>query len=308
MLIISDLDNFQPPWNQAVICLGDFDGIHLGHRKLIQKVIRKSSNLLKPVLVTYDPSPKKVLSRLKTDSNIYTREEKIIILQSFNLFAAIFVPFNIEMSRFSAKYFLKNILIDKLKASHIILGYDHQFGRNRHGNYKYVKMAEKKYHHTTEQIKSFRYGGAPISSTRIRILLKKGEIKKANKQLGSPFLIMGTVIRGRQRGRKFGIPTANLHIPPEKLIPREGVYFCIAQYGSHTYKAVVNIGFNPTFANVDLSIEAHLLNFHFTIYGETLKLFFHDKIRDEIKFESIDSLKKQILKDIAYAKSKTVKL
>ena len=308
MEIISDIKDLQVSWQKATITLGDFDGFHLGHRRLIKKMIRSANENAPPVLVTYDPSPKKVLSRLRTDSNIYTKEEKIIILQRFPIRAGVFIPFDLQMAQMSASHFLKNILIDTLKASHIILGHDHCFGRNRHGNYSYLKKARTKYDFEVNQIKAVSYHGLQVSSSRIRKLLKEGDIKSANKLLVSPYLIMGVVIRGRQRGRQLGLPTANLRIPPEKLIPKEGVYYCSVQYGSEIFKSVVNIGFNPTFENVDISIEAHILNFNRNIYGETLKLYFHERIRDEKKFNTLDELKMRIQTDIDFAKKKKIKV
>lgn len=299
MEIISDLDEFTARWPQCVLTLGDFDGLHRGHRKLINTAVRMGEKLKLPaIVVTYDPSPKKVLKKLKTDSNIYTRQEKVILLQKFNLRAVVFLAFNKKMAKMQASVFLQNIIIDKLRARHIVIGYDHTFGHNRHGNFNYLKKAGQKHHFTVEQIKPVRLFRETVSSTKIRSYLENGNVKKANRLLGHAYMMQGTVVLGKQRGRLLGIPTANLHVDHEKLIPGQGVYYCMAQYGPKLYRSVVNIGFNPTFQNNKMTIEAHILNFNSEVYGEVLKLFFIQRIRNEKKFSSIGDLKKQIQKDI----------
>jgi len=305
MQIINDLNNFNANWNESVVCLGDFDGFHRGHKKLIQNTVSWALKTGRdPILITYDPSPKKVLKKLKHDSNIYTKAEKISLLQEFNLRAVIFIPFNLKMAKMTASDFLKQVLLKKIKAKNIVLGYDHHFGRNRHGNFKYLNLASKRYDFSVRQIKPFKLWQETVSSTKIRKFLVDGLLSKANRFLGSPYIIMGTIIKGKQRGRQFGVPTANLHIESEKLLPQTGVYFGYARYGDKKYKAVINIGKNPTFNNQNISIEANILNFSKDIYGETLTICLQEKIRDEKKFDSIDELKEQIFKDIQKAKKK----
>lgn len=299
MQIISDIENFDADWKNCVMTLGDFDGLHKGHRYLLKKTVAEAiKNHMPAVLVTYDPSPKKVLQKMKHDSNIYTSDEKIILLQEFKLRAAVLLPFNKKMSEMPASDFLKKILLNKLHAGHIVLGYDHKFGRNRHGNFKYLKMASERYNFKVERISPIQWRGRPVSSTRIRNLLSSGKIKEANRLLGAPYLIMGPVIRGKERGRTLGIPTANLLIAPDKLIPAQGVYFGSAQYGAKKYRCVINIGNNPTFENVQLSVEAHLDGFNEEIYGQLLKIYFLGRLRDEKKFSGHDTLIKQIKEDI----------
>lgn len=305
MQIISQLEEFEAPWDGCVLTLGDFDGMHRGHRKLIDSTLKHAKKLNLPaVVVTYHPSPKKVLKKLSTDSKIYTRDEKIILLRQYPLRATVFIPFTLELAKMKASDFLQKILLEKMKARHIIIGHDHCFGYSRKGNFEYLKLASRKNNYYVNQIKAVRANRETVSSTKIRDYLKEGRIKKANNLLDYPYIISSTVILGKQRGRLLGVPTANLHIHPEKLIPKAGVYYCIAQYGANKYKAVVNIGFNPTFKNVDISVEAHLIGFDQDIYGENLKLFFLERIRDEKKFENIDQLKAQIFIDIDKVKKK----
>ncbi|MCB1200660.1 MAG: bifunctional riboflavin kinase/FAD synthetase [Leptospiraceae bacterium] len=305
MQIISDIENFQAPWDHCVATLGDFDGLHRGHRTLIDKTIQSSSQQGRDtILVTYDPSPKKVLQKLKFDSRIYLRDEKIFLLQHFNLRAAVFLPFDLNMARMTGKRFLYDILIKKLKIKEFFLGYDHKFGLNRRGDFHYMQLASRRDSFTVHQTSSVNMDdGTIISSSAIRKLLRSGDIHRANDLLGYPFFVMGQVIPGRQRGRQLGVPTANLNIPPEKIIPGEGVYFCAVLFGGQMLKAVANIGFNPTFANIDLSVEIHILDFSRDIYGETLRVFFFEKIRAEKKFSNVEELKSQIFNDIERARN-----
>ena len=303
MRIISSLDDYNPPWEGCVLTMGDFDGIHRGHRKLIKKTLQQAkADGLASVLLTYEPSPKKVLGRYEYDGTLYTKAEKIMILKNFPLEAVIFLPFDEKIAKITAKDFLQKILLDQLKTRRIIIGYDHKFGRNRRGNHHYLKLAQSRYHFDVRLIKVVKRFNRIASSSLIKDLLRAGKIKEVGELLGAPYFILGKVIPGKQRGRELGVPTANLKVPADKLIPKKGVYFCTARFDGHTFKAVVNIGQNPTFENTDLSIEAHLLDFDMDIYDKTLTLFFIKRLRDEKRFSGLDELKREINKDIQYAK------
>ena len=309
MEIISSLDNYTPNWEGCVLTMGDFDGMHTGHRKLIKTTIQQAEKLtLASVLLTYDPSPKKTLQKLKHDESIYTRVEKIMLLQNFSLHAVIFLPFNKDILHMTAKSFLKNILLKQLKVKKLIFGYDHKFGRNRHGNYKYLNLAQRKYDFKVKSIKEVKMFKRTVSSSRIRKLLKEGQIASINRFFFVPYFIQGTVILGKQRGKTMGIPTANLKVSPDKLLPKAGVYFCITRRDKCSFITVVNIGKNPTFEHdkIDLSIEAHLLDFDENIYNELLTLFFIHRIRDEKKFLNVEQLKEQIAIDIKQAKKMAI--
>lgn len=302
MKIISDIESLFWKERNSVITLGDFDGFHAGHRKLIETTLSYAAeNDLSPILVTYDPSPKSVLRKRRFDEQIYTKEEKISLLQEYGFDAVVFIPFDDTFVRMSARRFLHEILLHHLQAKHIIIGYDHHFGYNRRGNYTYLSGAAQRYDFSVEQIKPFILKHETVSSSLIRQLLRAGEVCKANEFLASPFFLIGTVIHGQQRGKKLGIPTANLHVMPEKILPREGVYMGRIAIGSRIKNAVVNVGFNPTFSNIDLSVEAHILDFDEDIYGQTVKLEILRRIRDERKFESVDELIAQIHSDIEVA-------
>lgn len=307
MQIISDLDDFPQYWNETCITLGDFDGFHKGHQKLIYRMGEAAREKNLPsVLLTYDPSPKKILNKLKFDCQIFTKKEKIILAQRFPVDLILFFPFSEKTLKLTSTRFLEDILLKQLKMKHLVLGYDHHFGRNREGNYESLKLLSKDYGFTIEKVEKYFESERNYSSTVIRSLIKEGNLKEVNEILGHAYFMSSTVIKGYQRGRMMNIKTANLHIMPEKLIPRAGVYLGAVKYGSEILRCVINIGNNPTFKNSDMSIEVHILNFNRNIYGETIRLYFLERIRDEIKFESIDLLKEQIIKDIDFSKSRTI--
>ncbi len=303
MQIISDLDGYFAKWDKCILTLGDFDGIHKGHRKLIEQTLKLSSELNLPsVLVTYDPSPKKILVNLKYDSNIYSKEEKIILLQEYPFKALFFLPFDKKMSKLTAAKFLRHILLKKLKAHYIVIGHDHCFGLNRRGNYHYLKLASESLNFNVKQIEAVKEDDEVVSSSHVRKLLSEGNIQKANRFLAAPYRIHSTVVSGSKRGSALGIPTANLHISKDKFLPKEGVYYCLCKYEGKYFKAVTNIGRNPTFKNMNISVEAHLLEFNQNIYGEKITLLFMDRLRNEEKFANAELLKKKIQKDILNVK------
>lgn len=298
MLIVHNIYKFKPDWEHSSLTLGVFDGIHLGHQELLKK-IQKQKDSYKRVLVTYYPHPDLVLGKKKEEygTELYTYEEKLSLLQQYDIDVVVFLEFNSELANTSAEDYLKNILIDKLKAKYIVIGYDQCFGKNRQGNYQFLLEKSKKYDYIVEQIEPVLYENEIVSSSKIRQLIKDGYIEKANKMLGRTYCITGTVVKGFQRGRLIGFPTANLDIPITKVIPKIGVYRGFCEYGGKIYKTMMNIGYNPTFNNQLLSVEANILDFDLNIYGEQIKLYFCDRIRDEIKFASIEELKEQLKKD-----------
>jgi riboflavin kinase/FMN adenylyltransferase len=305
MQIVHNLQTFQPDWQHASLTLGVFDGIHLGHQALLKKIqIQKDS--YKRVLVTYHPHPDLVLGKIKEEYGIelFTYEEKLSLLQKYDIDVVVFLEFTKEFANTTAEDYLKNILIDKLRAKYIVIGYDQCFGKNRQGNYQFLLEKSKKYDFVVEQIEPVLFEGEVVSSSRIRNLLKNGEIEKANQLLNKYFYITGTVVKGFQRGRTIGFPTANLDIPTTKVIPKIGVYRGYCEYGGIYYRAMINIGYNPTFNNQLLSVEAHVLDFDKNIYGEQVRFLFVDRLRDEKKFSGIEELKEQLQKD----KEKTMEL
>ncbi len=298
-IISSPLDCLNIQWENCVITLGDFEGLHRGHQELISSMMKTAKKLKLPgIVVTYSPSPKKVLGKNKSPFDLYTQEEKISILRSYKIDGVIFLKFDYTLSQLTASKFLQNVLLSTLRASHITIGYDHCFGRNRHGHYTYLKLASKRYKFTINQIHMVSLLGNIISSSSIKTYIKQGRIELANRIIGRHFHIQAPVIPGKQRGKTLlGIPTANLDIPVNKLLPSKGVYACCVKYQNKLYQAVLNIGTNPTFDNTYLSVEVHIMNFEQDIYGKIIEIFFLKYLRKEIKFSNITSLKKQMMHD-----------
>ncbi len=304
MLVIHDPNSVRPEWDSCALTLGVFDGMHRGHQALINRVQKRSRNGRGAdrarVLVTYHPHPDLVLGKRDAGrSELFTYDEKLALYQKFDLDAVVFLPFTKELARMTALRYLKEILLAQLRARHIIIGYDQRFGRGRKGDYAFLKKMSRKYEFKVEQIGAVRYRGAIVSTSRIRGLIEAGSVSRANRLLGHEFFIDALIVRGKQRGATIGFPTANLAVPPTKTVPGGGVYTAVAEVGKSRFRAMVNVGVNPTFGNNQLSVEAHLLDFSGDLYGERLRLFFRDRLRDERKFESIDELKAQLQRDRA---------
>ncbi|MFN3604332.1 MAG: bifunctional riboflavin kinase/FAD synthetase [Leptonema sp. (in: bacteria)] len=305
MLIVHNIHKFIPDWEHSSLTLGVFDGIHLGHQELLKK-IQKQKDSLKRVLVTYHPHPDLVLKKRNEEygTELFTYEEKLSLLQEYDIDVVVFIEFNNELANTTAETYLKEFLINKLKAKYIVIGYDQCFGKNREGNYNFLLQKSKIYGYEVEQIEPVRLDGQVVSSSKIRALIKIGDIETANRMLGKSFFLTGTVVKGFQRGKWIGFPTANLDIPLTKVIPKIGVYRGFCEYAGSLFRAMINIGYNPTFQNQLLSVEAHILDFEKNIYGEQIRIYFFDRIRDEKQFSNVEELKEQLKKD----KTKTQEL
>ena len=303
MKIVHNLDNFTAPWKSSVLTLGVFDGMHLGHSALIDRLVRQDHDQAR-ILVTYDPHPDIILGKNKTDKRmeLFTYSEKLALLQQYDLDAVVFLPFTLELAGMSAEDYLKNILLGKLRAKKIIIGYDQVFGKNRQGDFIFLKQMSDEYSFYVEQVQAVRLGEEIISSSLIRTNLKNGNLMRANQMLGHDYCLSGLVIRGHARGATLGFPTANIDIPDTKVLPSEGVYTGTAEWSHNKFRTMINIGKNPTFGENYLSVEAHILDFYETIYGELLKITLKERIRDEIKFSNSDQLKAQLMLDLEKTK------
>jgi riboflavin kinase/FMN adenylyltransferase len=300
MYIVHDIENFEAYYDHSVLTLGVFDGMHRGHQQLISRLQKHSRRRSRPrVLVTYTPHPDLVLGKREQHRGceLFTYEEKLSLLQKFDLDIAVFLPFTLELARMTALRYLREIILGKLRADRIIIGYDQCFGRGRKGDYDFLKLMSRKYDYAVERIKAVKRKGDIISTSRIKYLLQKGAIEQANDLLGYEFFLTGMVVRGFQRGKTLGFPTANLEFPETKAIPAEGVYTAVAEWGGRKFRAMVNIGSNPTFQAENQTVEAHLLDFDTEIYGEQIRLFFYHRIRDVMPFDGPESLKAQLERD-----------
>ena len=283
----------------SVITIGTFDGVHIGHTKIINQLTTISlKNNLTSILLSFFPHPKMVLQNDNELKLINTIQEKEGLLNSLNLDYLIIKEFTKEFSRLSALEFVRDILVNKLNAKHIIIGYDHHFGRNRTANIEQLKEFGELYDFKVTEILAQDIDDIAISSTKIRKALINGEIKLANKFLGYNFFFSGDVVHGNNIGKTISFPTANIKVnQPYKLIPKNGVYIVKTIIDNQTTFGMMNIGYNPTFNGKQKSIEIHFLNFTKNIYHKNLTIEMIMRIRNEIKFNSVEDLKKQLEQD-----------
>ena len=282
----------------SVITVGTFDGIHLGHQQLIKKVIQISKEEhLKSIVLTFDPHPRSVLENSKNISLLNTFQEKENILIPFGLDFLVKKKFTAEFSKMSSIDFVKNILIDGLNLKHLVIGHDHHFGRNRTANITQLMEYSKLYHFKVTQVDAFKLNSISVSSTKIRNLIKDGNIDQANRFLGYNMFLSGRVVAGKGRGKKMGFPTANILLEKLKIKPGNGVYLISSKYAGIKIYGMMNIGNNPTFDDKSPSIEVHFFDFDQKIYDENIQMQIITRIRNEIKFSGSDELSNQLIED-----------
>lgn len=289
----------------TVIALGYFDGIHLGHQKLIKttKKIAKELNI-KSAVYTFKTHPLSILSPEKVPKLLFTNNKKIKIIQSLGIDFLIFPDFTHELMITKPEEFVKKVLIDKFNIKHVVIGFNYRFGYKELGTPDILINLGKKYGFDVTIIDPVKVNDTTISSTNIRKLIQNGEVQMAKKFLGCYYSISGKVVKGKGLGRKMSMPTANIKIDNTIALPQNGVYKTIVQYDNTKYSAVTNIGSNPTFINHPYSIESYILNFNKDIYNKEIEIFFLEWIREEKKFNSLDELATQVKRDIEFVKSK----
>ncbi len=303
MKIIQDLETIKTPFKSAVITIGNFDGVHIGHQALFHEVIERADSLDgTAIAMTFDPHPIRVISKNGHPPLITLVEQKMELIEKAGIDVLICIPFTMDFAALSARHFVEDILVKRIGMKVIIVGQDYTFGNRREGNVDLLmQYADELGFEVTvaDWIQSSRIGNNRISSTAIRKLVINGQMKRAGKMLGRNYQIRGTVTRGRDRGGKLlGVPTANISLYDE-LCPRVGVYAVIVKHEGKRYPGVANIGYSPTFDDHVFTVEAHILNFKKDIYGEKIMVDFVQRLRDEKKFSSIDELAEQISQDIA---------
>ena len=294
-MIREKLENYSSK-TPSVITIGTFDGVHIGHRKIINQLttISSTDNLVS-ILLSFFPHPKMVLQSNNDIKLINTINEKQDLLNALNLDFLIIKEFTKEFSRLSALEFVRDILVNKLNAKHIIIGYDHHFGRNRTANIQQLREFGELYDFTVTEILAQDIDNIAISSTKIRKALKNGDIKLANNYLGYNYFFNGTVIHGNNIGQTISFPTANIKIDESyKLVPKNGVYIVKSFIDNKCVFGMMNIGTNPTFNRKNQSIEIHFLDFNKNIYNQSLSVEMITRIRSEKKFSSVENLKKQL--------------
>lgn len=284
---------------KTILTLGTFDGVHLGHQKILNKLVQESLDKnWESILLTFFPHPRMVLKQDSQIQLLNTIEEKSNLIKKTGINNLIIHPFDATFSELSAEDFVKKILIDQLNLGKIIIGYDHKFGKNRSADINDLITLGKKYDFEVEQISAQEIDDISISSTKIRKALLNGNIDLANQYLGYNYTLEGNVINGKKLGRTIEFPTANLKIDKNyKLIPEIGVYVASSQINAKTVYGMMNIGNNPTVKGTSKSIEIHFFDFNQDIYNQDLKVELLTRIRNENKFNSIECLKEQLKKD-----------
>lgn len=284
-----------------VLTIGTFDGVHIGHKKIIDQLNEEATKIGgESVLFTFFPHPRMVIfpesHGLKL---IQTQEEKLEKLKEMGLQNVIVFPFTFEFSRLTALEFVRDMLVNQLHVKKLVIGYDHQFGKNREGSIHFLRDVAETYEFEVIEIPAQDIDAVHVSSTKIREALLTGDIEKANDYLGAPFELIGKVVKGKQLGRTIGFPTANLKLANElKIIPQNGVYAVKVFYQENCFEGMMNIGIRPTIESEnDTTIEVHIFDFDQTIYGESLRVELYKKTRDEQKFNGIDALKNQLKSD-----------
>ncbi|QQY80693.1 riboflavin kinase/FMN adenylyltransferase [Keratinibaculum paraultunense] len=289
---------------KTAIALGNFDGVHIGHKYLIEDNIQKAIEMcLKPGVLLFKNHTKNVLKENSKSVPILTsNEQKLKILKNLGVEVVFTLNFNENIMKLSGEEFVDKIIIDLLNAKLVTVGFDYRFGYKAVGDCRYLKELGIKKGFKTNIIRPITIDNEIVSSTRIRQLLMEGNIKKANKFLGRYYTILGQVIKGSNRGTKLGFPTANINPIDNYIIPKNGVYKTITVLKDQQYLSLTNIGFNPTFNEKNFKVENHILNFNNNIYGKIIEIMFMDFIREDIKFDTTEKLIEQIKKDICYVK------
>ena len=298
MKIFNNIQSYSPE-KESILTIGTFDGVHIGHNKILTKLVEESKkNNLSSLIMTFFPHPRMVLQKSQEIKMIDTIDEKIHLFEKTGVDNLIIQPFDENFSKIRAKKFVEEILVKKLKIKHIIIGYDHRFGKDREASVEDLKKFGLNYMFTVEEIAAQEIHSIAISSTKIRNAILKGEIKKCNEYLGRNFMLTGEVVHGDGLGKKINFPTANIEIiDTYKIIPKNGVYLVKTIINSEIYFGMMNIGVRPTIGGKNKSLEIHFFNFKDNIYNKTISVEIICKIRDEEEFSSIDELKIQLKKD-----------
>lgn len=299
MRVHQSIENYDHKDQSSILTIGTFDGVHIGHQKIIERLNEiKVDRNEKSMILTFFPHPRMVLDHRNDIKMLTTMEEKTQLLEKFGLNELIIEPFTLEFSRLSAFEFVRNILVNQLHLKKLVIGYDHQFGKNREGNFEQLIEYGDLYHFSVEKISAQEIEKVSVSSTKIRKAIENGDMETANSYLGYAYLLTGEIIQGMGIGRKINFPTVNLDIKEDyKLIPKKGVYIVKGHFDKQINFGIMNIGFRPTVGGKGQTIEIHLFDFHGDLYGKKMQVEVLKRLRDEQKFASVDELAGQISKD-----------
>ena len=305
MKVFDSIDQYKPESQSAVLTIGTFDGVHIGHQTIINRLnqIKDAAGDEKSMILTFFPHPRRILDHSNDIKMLTTLEEKIMLLERFGLDQLIIEPFTQEFSKLSALDFVRNILVNRISVKKLVIGYDHQFGKNREGNFDQLAEYGELYNFSVEKIPAQEVKEVSVSSTKIRKAIESGNIETAYNYLGYHYLLTGKIVKGQGLGRKINFPTVNLKIEENyKLIPKKGVYVVRCHFDDHSVYGIMNIGFRPTVGGEGKTIEIHLLDFQGDLYGKKMQVEVLHRLRDEIKFSSVDVLAKQIENDESVAR------
>ena len=295
MEVIHNISNYKPQ-KAGILTIGTFDGVHIGHQKIISNLVATAKKEdLCGIVLTFFPHPRIVLQKDNQMKLIDTLEEKRKIIESLGVEVLIIQPFTLHFSRMTATEYTRDILVNSLNISRLIIGYDHRFGRNRKATVQDLKEFGEQYKFTVDEIPAQDIESIAISSTKVRNAIISGEMKKANQFLGRPFSVSGKIVKGDEIGRKIGYPTANLEIEEDyKLQPQNGVYLIQCHWDNQKYFGMMNVGKRPTVSGKKNQIETYFFNFEGDLYGKKLKIDLLEKIRDEKKYKSLEILRNQL--------------
>lgn len=300
MQIIRGIESF-PEGISSCVTIGTFDGLHIGHKLILQQLISKAAEMgLKSAVITFDPHPRQVLAPGAKVDFVLSQDEKIEAFSRTGIDYLIIHPFSMEFASLSARSFIADVLCKKLGMRHLIKGFNNHFGKDRLSDISIISQYGKEMGFTATEVQRQSLGSISASSTAVRELIRQGEVDRAAQILGYEFMFSGNVVHGRHIGTQLGFPTANIEIPdPNKIVPMPGVYKGITMLGRRPYPVMLNIGSNPT-VNPDSSktlIEAHIIGYSGDLYGKRVTITLNRRIRSEQKFDSLKSLRKQLEKD-----------
>jgi len=302
MIIMSSLSELPDNFGPCVLTLGNFDGVHLGHRELFRSLIKSARQLGCPsVVCTFNPHPLKFLAPDKAPRLLNTEEEKQRLIAASHVDYLLNIPFTREFAKMPPEQFVDDILVGRLNVCKLIVGYDYAFGKDRKGDGGFLQRYGENHNFKVEVLQPVGADGLPYSSTRIRNLITEGRVAEVVNLLGRQYNLEGRVVPGFQRGRKMGFPTANLETDKE-LLPAPGVYAVKVRFDQQEYSAVANLGNRPTFSDGLSTIEVHLLDFSGDLYGQRMRMYFVERLRDEKKFSDLGALSEAIADDVLGAR------
>ena len=306
MKIIQRIEEIQQPFHNAVITIGNFDGVHIGHQALLHTVIERADAIGgTAVVMTFEPHPIRVLAKNGQPPLITLYEQKTELIARAGIEVLICIPFTREFAAVPAERFVQDLLVERIGVKVVVVGKDYSFGRDRRGDLALLRRLSGELGYdvvVVDWIQGLNGLSGRISSTRVRQLVMEGRMEEARKMLGRYYQVRGRVARGRNRGgRLLGFPTANIQLQDE-LCPKGGIYAVTVEHAGQTYPGVANIGYSPTFDDHIFTIEVHLLDFDRNLYDETIRVNFIQRLRDEIKFSGIEALSEQIRRDVDQAR------